>query len=259
MAIEYEQIVELIKRPDITTEDVAEFLRDPWQWREETAKALLSPDAAQTFWQGVYDDLGVRVTVPAVPKLTDKQVKSLDKFGFLPVYVPAITENDYPKDFMKPACSRFLAVSSIERIPFEGLWVAVETIAKPNWDDKNYPDDRLMAAVKRATRFNTSHNDLTGGLLAEIAEKMHFPKKRIRLPSAEEWNLIGNNFNWLCGHRDMPLPDLGSTRSSEWCENAYGMNRLVVGDSGNGGLADVGIGGLDDRDGCFGFRVVIDL
>ena len=41
-------------------------------------------------------------------------------------------------------------------------------------------------------------------------------------------------------HRQMDLPDLGSTRSWEWCANAYGSDgRLVVGDSDCGGLAGV--------------------
>lgn len=136
-------------------------------YRDNAAPELpeqFTPANAQAFWQGVYDELGIKVTVPSVPKLTAEQVKSFDKFGFMLLYLPAITEEQYPSSFVKPEWSRYFTVSSIERIPLKGAWVAVETIAKPHYDDaKGYPNDRLMATLKRTTRFNTSHDDLTGG------------------------------------------------------------------------------------------------
>ena len=118
----------------------------------------------------------------------------------------------------------------------------------------------MAAALHGTTRFNTSWDDLTNGFLAEIAKVTNFPKKGTRLPTAEEWNLIGNLFNWLRDHRSMDLPDLGSTRSWEWCENAYDADlRLIVGRSDRGGLADVRDGWRGDRDDDLAFRVLAVL
>jgi hypothetical protein len=276
----------------IMESDIREFCNDPLRWRKfvqvekdlslppllaEAANALTQAmasrcarkeqsrtlETAQTFWQSIYDELlgAGKVTVPSVPTLTEKQVKSLDKFGFMLVYVPALKEDQYPEGFVKPAWSQYLNVASITRKPLKGKWIAVETIAKPHYDDRaGYPNDRLMAAVGKTTRFNTSWDDLTNGLLAEIAKVTGFPKKGTHLPTAEEWNLIANLFNWLREHRSMNLPDLGSTRSWEWCENAYvAGRRLVVGSSDDGGLAVVYDDWHDGRFGDFAFRVLADL
>lgn len=242
--------------------DLDAFLKNPSLWRKSaTSPVPFTLETAQAFWQGVWDELGVSVTVPSVPKLTAKQMKSIEKFGFLLVFIPAITEEWYPEGFVKPSWKRYLTISSIERLPLMGRWVAVETIAKPHYDDpKGYSDDRLMAAVQREKRFNVSHDDLTGGLIAKIAKVTGFPKLGTRLPMAEERNLIGNLFNWLREHRQMSLPDLGSTRSWEWCANACGSDgRLVAGDSGSGGLADVSHAHHVRRSGRVAFRVLAVL
>ncbi len=260
MSLSQSLVIQLLGRGesgDIRDADLDAFLKAPGLWRKSAAAAApFTLESAQAFWQGVWDELGIKVEVPPVPKLTDKQVKSLEKFGFLLVYVPAITEEQYPTSFVKPRW-----FNGAERMPLVGKWVAVETIAKPHWDDlKGYVDDRLMAAIKCEKRFNVRQDDLTGGLLAKIAKSTGFPKRGTRIPSAEEWNLIGNLFNWLRNHRQMDLPDLGSTRSWEWCSNACGSEfRLIAGSSDGGGLADVGSDWRDGRSGCLAFRVLADL
>ena len=100
MAINQQQIDELRRRDEITTEDVAEFLRNPKWWRRlftnkdtQVFWQSVYDENAQTFWQGVYDELAMQIggsiIVPPEPKLTAKQRKSLDKFGFMLVYIPA--------------------------------------------------------------------------------------------------------------------------------------------------------------------------
>jgi hypothetical protein len=255
------QLIERHESGQILESDLDAFLENPRLWRGDT-KTLLSPENAQAFWQSVYDELGIKVAVPPVPKLTEKQVKSIGKFNFLLVYIPAIAEDKYPENFVKPAWGKYLNTSSVERKPLKGQWIAIETIAKPNWDDKDgYPDDRLVAMVKYPSlRFNTSYEDLAGGILSDIAKVTGFPKKGTRLPTAEEWNFVGNLFNWLSEHRDMPLPDLGYTNAFEWCENACESGYLlVVGCSSYGGLAgvyDSWHGGSGDG---VGFRVLAVL
>lgn len=238
------QLVQRGKKDEIMDDDVIAFMATPRLWRPVPTILTLTPETAQAFSQGVYDELGIKVEVPPVPTLTDKQVKSLKKFGFMLVYVPAITEAQYPAGFVKPDWGQNLMVASIERLPLKGQWVAVETIAKPQYDDsrdsRNYAEDVLMAAVKHAKRFNTSHDDLTGGLLVKIAKTTGFPKKGTRLLSIEERSFIGSLFNWLREHRQMRLPDFGSGFSWEWCANAYGSeDRLTAGGPFSGGLAGV--------------------
>lgn len=249
----------------IMEEDVKKFLQDPTRWRKQFQSDLLAfgfiLDTAQSFWQGVYDDLDVKVEVPPVPKLTEKQVKSINKFGFLLIFVPAITEEQYPESFVKPKWIQCFDHSKIERKSLDGKWIAIETIAKPAWNDPaGYPNDRLMAAIKRDRRFHTSHDDLTGGLLSEIAKVTGFPNKGTRLPSAEEWHFVGNLFNWLRENRSMFLPDLDSTSSFEWCSNACGSgSRRVEAGSGCGGHVGA-IGDCHDgRCDSTAFRVVVDL
>ncbi|MBU1908177.1 hypothetical protein KKF59_03565 [Patescibacteria group bacterium] len=231
--------------------------------KTSTQEGFVMPATAQAFWQGVWDELlGIgKIVVQPLPNLTPKQLESLDKYGFLLVRIPAIIEEQYPSSFVKPAWGRHPNIQSIERFPLVGDWIVVETIAKPHYDDPNgYPDDRLMATLMRSSRFNTSHDDLTGGLLAKIAKITGFPKKGTRLPTVEEWNFIGNLFNWLRENRGMNLPDLGSTRSWEWCQNTLDSDyRLIVGYSENGGLADVHDAWRGARYGDISFRVLAVL
>jgi hypothetical protein len=262
MALSANKIQQLIERHEsgqILESDLNAFLENPTLWRGGT-KALISSENAQPFWQGVYDELGLKVTVPAVPQLTEKQVKSIAKFSFLYMYIPAIIEDQYPEGFVKPAWERSLVSSVIEWKPFEGQWLAVETTMKPKWRDKDYPDDRLMVATKRVRRFGMSHEDRVDGLV-EIAKLGGFPKKGTRLPTVEEWNFIGNLFNWLRENRSMNLPDLGSTNSWEWCENICTKfeGRIIVGRSKSGGLAAVHAYWSNVAYADVGFRVLVVL
>lgn len=249
----------LLDKPDavLALEEVQDQL-------SETRQQSFAVESAQPFWQSVWDELlgSGKVTVPPVPKLTAKQVKSMERFGFLLMYLPGITEDEYPAGFVKPNWSACLDVSQIERKPLTGQWIAMETIKKPDLVDPiGYPDDRLMATLKRTTRFNTSYYDLIGGLIQKIAKVTGFPKKGTRLPSAEEWNLVGNLFNWLYEHRSMPhLPDLGSTCSVERCGNAYcSVSQLIVGNVESGRLACVGYDWHDGRYSGIAFRVLAVL
>lgn len=212
--------------------------------------------------QDVYRELGINCVVPAVPKLTERQTKSLKRFGFRLFFIPAITEEAYPASFMKPDWGRHLDATQIERRPLPGKWVAVETIAKPNWDDPaGYCDDRLAAALKLKSRFGISWDDLhDGGLLGRIARVTGFPRKTTRQPTAEEWNFLANLFNWLRAKRRENLPDLGSTASWEWCENTCESDfRLVVGSRVRGGLAGVYRDWRDGRHDGVAFRALAVL
>lgn len=268
-AAKIKQLIERAEAGQITDSDLDAFFKDPGRWRKQLQSGVcfLAPQDAQNFWQGVWDELlGIgQVTVPIVPKLTEKQVRSLERFGFLLMYLPAITEDQYPKNFVKPAWDTYLMVSEIERKPLTGAWVAIETIGKPHHDDPaGYPKDRLMTAVKYQGRFGVSHSDLARNLLEAVAMVTGFPKKGTRFPTVEEWNLVGNLFNWLRERHLLKLPNLGTTRSWEWCGNASGReDRLVIGSTkgswGSEGLAAVFKAWRESQVADTAFRVLVVL
>jgi len=266
MTISAEKIMQLIERSkagQFTDSDIDAFMKDPHLWRQAVSVVPFTIATAQAFWQTVYDELlGPNVVkVPVMPRLTKKQTNSLDKFGFMLVYIPSLVEEQYPAFFVKPRYYRHLTASAIIRKPLSDGWVAVETIAKPHSDINGfYQDDMLMCARRKRSRFYTSWNDLTVNLIASFSRVTGFPKKGTRLPTGEEWNFIGNLFNWLREHRGMDLPDLGSTRSREWCENVVvGGRQLLVGHFDFGGLADVHYEWRDIRRSDVGFRLIADL
>jgi len=265
-----EQFRQRAQSGQFTAEDLDAFYKNPHLWRPFTPSlSFPTVDVAQAYWQLVWDELaleiGGRIIVPPVPRLTDKQRKSINNCLLLFVYIPALSEDRYPACFVKPEWGKSLAISQIERVPLKGRWIAVETVRKPDYDDEiGYPSDRLATMVKFEGRFEKSWDDLNGGLLEDIARSTGFPKAGTRLPSAEEWNLLANLFNWLREHRAMDLPDLGSTRSVEWCGNAYKtiLNkpaRIAAGHSQDGGLASITRFSSHLRELSVGFRVLFEL
>lgn len=213
----------------------------------------------QPWMQKVYYDLCIHCTVPPVPALTDKQIKLLALFGFRLLYIPAIKEEYYPQGFVRPAWGEYLETRLIEHWTLPGRWLAVETLAKPHWfDPARYPDDQLARAIKLKSRFNVGWAEVQEKFIPRMAKVVGVPEKSVRLPSAEEWNFIGNLFNWLRRERQEKLPHLGSTNSWEWCANVYkGNGPLIMGFRDSGGLSAVY--GNTGPDQCIGFRVVIAL
>ncbi len=229
----------------------------------------------QAFWQGVWNELGINVTVPPMPALSVARRASLERFGLLPMYLPAIERDDFPQGFIKISWwGKPAPYGKDVCIPLVGQWIAIETIAKPCHHLKpseamvDYLNDRLMAAVRRTeayvkhddrfpegglgvicarrnSRFCATREELEEDLLGRIAHAIGFPEGT-RLPSAEEWNLAGNLFNWLRVHRQMGLPDLGSTRTCEHVRNYMAPYEHVLGDRApRDGLQ---IGGMRDAE-----------
>lgn len=232
--------------------DLEVFLKDPSCWRRTDSGFVIpawqDPPQAQEFLQAAYNEMGFkgsRLVVPAVSRLTKKQIASLRRFRMGLFFIPSIGEDEYPDNFIKPVWGKYLDSSKIERRQLPGRWVAVETISKCDWNDpQGYGngEDPIAVALKIATRFKISWDDhhASRGTLARFAKASGFPKKSTRFGTAEEWNFLGNVFNWLREHRGADLPNLVSTNSWEWCENLYGSAlRLVCGVRGSGGLGAV--------------------
>lgn len=227
-----------------------EYTTDPWAAYHSDPRA---------FWEQCWEEILQRkINVPAVPKLKGKTKKAIEKYKLMLVFLPVITEDEYTEGFVKPAWGRYLDSSQIERRHLPGKWVLVETIAKPNWDDpQGYGEDPLGKDLNLTTRFKISWDHLTATIMPTAAKLYGLPRRAVHHSTAEEWNLIGNLFNWLKANRSMDLPDLGSTNSWEWCLNAFASSdALVVGDRGHGGLADVSRDWRGYPRGPVGFRLL---
>ena len=257
----------------IGDDDFAEFLRDPTRWRQ-IPSGLVVP-AGQDLatlpacMQKVYDTAGFKgpkIVVPPLPRITDKQIAALTRFGMRLFYVPAIGEDAYPDTFVKPVWDKYLTGAQIERRKLPGKWIAVETIPKCNWTDpQGYAggNDPVAAALGLTSRFGISwdNHHARRGTLPRLAKLGNFPKRGTRFGTAEEVNFVANMFNLLreC-HGMSDLPNLGLTDSWEWCGNAYGSGyRVIVGDRDDGGLAAVGRDWRDNPNGNIGFRVLVQF
>lgn len=245
----------------ISAEDLAEFLRQPELWRQGKRRAVRMANGPVEWMQFVFEDMGLDCVVPPInPRLTDIQRESLRRFHLRLFFIPAIAEEQFPSGFVRLGG---LYSAAPARRPLSGKWVAVEMITTPEWNDPDdYLCDWLVRDINLKSRFGVSWDDLhQGGLLAKIAKMTGFPKKRVRLPTVEEFNFLGNLMNWLRANRnDDHLPVLGSTNSWEWTENVLEPNDcLVVGHCDHGGLAGVGGRLRSDRVSNIGFRFLAVL
>lgn len=243
---------------------------------ELLAKGVVKPDALaaliaahegsepldeQAYEAALWSEIiGRKVDVPAPPAMKAKTAAGATQCRLQRVFLPKFTEADYPSTFVKHVWEKYLTEASIARHKLEGKWVLVENIARPHWDDAaGYGDDPLAVAMGLTTRFNVSWDNLHETNLPQLAKLLGVSNRQVRGTFAEEWNLYANRLNWLRERRGEKLPDLGSTNSWEWCENACGSgSRLVVGHRADGGLAGVGRC-LSRRGGGIGFRVLVVL
>lgn len=210
------------------------FVQDSWAAYHSDPRA---------FWEQCWETLlGRKIEIPAIPKLKGKTKKAIERYKLMLVFLPEITEDDYPQDFVRLEWNRFSDRSKIEYRPLPGRWVLVETIAKPSWlDVMGYQHDNLGTDLNLTTRFKIARDSLTATILPRAAKLFGLAPLAVRLPTAEEWNLVGNVFLWLNNHRNMNLPDLGSTNSYELCLNNYGpKGGIMIGLIGSGG----GLGGI---------------
>ncbi|MBI5369840.1 hypothetical protein HZA85_01430 [Candidatus Uhrbacteria bacterium] len=259
---------ELFAQGKLTPDVLANWLAE--QVNERTRPTATEPTDGwaaydidpRAFWEQCWEAiLGRKINIPSVPKIKGKTRKAIERYRLLLVFLPSITENDYPDSFVKPAWGRHIDGSKIEHKPLPGRWVLIEMIAKPNWGDpKGYEGDLLGQDLQITTRFKISWDHLTATILPRAVKLFGLPNRALRLPTSEEWNLIGNLFLWLNVNRNMSLPDLGSTNSWEGCLNSYDAGYfLVVGYRDLGGLADVNRNWHDNPNDNIAFRVLAVL
>jgi hypothetical protein len=201
----------------------------------------LSPKALQAFWQDVWQELGFGFVIPPPTALTARQRRLVMEARLVTLYLPPLSEDVLPPSFVPVNWDRHLCSRKIERLPLTGQWVAIESISKSAHDDPHgYVGTSRLDYAHPRRRFETAWSTIMDEIAPSIACSGGFAKKRVRVPSAEEWNCIANLFSWLRVHRQMDLPQLGVTRSWEWCRNRFVTdNRLVIGFSECGGISSV--------------------
>ncbi len=230
-AEDIKQFIERASSSQFTAQDLDAFYKKPQLWRP--ASPLPTPEEAQAFWQGVWDELaleiGGRIIVPPVPRLTDKQRKSIAKFRLLLVYIPALNEDRYPPNFVKPDWGTLIREEETEHLPLRSMWIAVETFRRSEINDETVG---LPMVEAQPERYGLSFNYVQELRLKEIAHATGMPLKGTHLPSVEQMCFIANIFNWLHEQRRLELPDLGMGCSWEMCHNRYGSGgRLIAGGS----------------------------
>jgi hypothetical protein len=144
---------------------------------------------------------------------------------------------------------------SIDMPVLPGQWMAVETVEKPEYKTK-YPrtpfaeklgfiDDRFNVLWDTA---KSAIDRQKSGILSEIGLARG---EDIRFLEAIEWNLLGNREGW------------GKTNTYEWTNTKYHGSgypqRLIVGNSDDGGASCVPWLWADLRRDCIGFRAAIVL
>lgn len=251
---EFNRAGQLVDRPEFMAE--LRILLERFQPRSENLCEWMT-EALEAF-------LGFPVEVPDPSSPGKRQRNRLEKYGYRPFFIPAITEDQYPERAVRYTWDRYLDTNQVERIPLAGEWVWVEVITKPKYSAGVYPNDQLITDIGLETRFRHPHSgkgegdDIVGDLIPKIAKRLSVKSDQVDLPSAEQWNFLANFWNFLREQFSEDLPGLGSSASVEWVKNTYGSeDALLVGNSVDGGLAYVNYHWRDGCGGGIGFRSLV--
>lgn len=187
---------------------------------------VISDIGTEAFWEHVWEQiLGRKIQIPRIPKIKAKTLRAIKEYGLKLVYLPAITESDYPEGFIKPEWGTELIPGATERFPLAGRWMLVETILQPETDVVNRlqisSDELFLDHSDGICRMQYSWDGVMGDLVQIVAQTFGLPKRAVRLPSVEELNLIGNLFRWLNANCHQSLPDLHANPKRELCLNKF--------------------------------------
>ena len=212
------------------------------------------------------------IEVPPLPdEITQERMERWEALGLELHYLPPIDmskEGDLKK-WVKPDFKN-IDPSQLPKdaMLLPGRWVLVDGRKKPKFDSGNqgYENDAnfLGPVLERLredgvienfrhpeSRFDVSPEELEKPeVVVAFAQAMGLEPGQVSLPRTVEFNVLGNVHHPEWGE---PPSDCG-----EWFADKYkaGQGRLKGGDSGGGGLADVGWHFPDARHGNVGFRLL---
>ncbi|MFA6131726.1 MAG: hypothetical protein WC702_01495 [Patescibacteria group bacterium] len=262
--------------PDETHQALEVFLADPFTAVPTIPLLSLSAKGEllirglnpRTFWNYALEANGWEMCFPEFPTITSATARACVDFGLIPVFCPAgeleqVVGSGHGDKYIFPAWGENLKhPSEIERRPLLGCWILIETRPKPNWNDLvSYgPDDKVAKLLDLQRCSNTDWSTLHDGRLTELAEVWGLPSDTVRLPTVEEMNWCGNLFVLANRALGTNLPNLGSIKNWEWCENNSDRGfRLVFGNSEEGGLSAVHKVWSDGGVGHLAFRILAVL
>lgn len=207
---------------------------------------------------------GKVVEVPDPPHWVSETLERAIALGvtsFTPHYLPLkrfSREDDFPGWYTKPNNFYWDQIDNnniSKNAPvLTGEWILFDTTTKMDLEDAGgriYVDDPFKDLLPNGSRFNLSAYTLRSGTLSEIATFLGVDADQVRLPSAIEYNLLGNL------HYPSTLGNVEDT--SEWLSDkysAFGFG-LFGGDYSLGGLAYIELADELDKTASRGFRPVI--
>lgn len=228
--------------PATTAKPKADALK-PMTNEELLAQILEDP---QAFWYGFHNRVfpGLIMAPIPLPKISAKTYRAARQYRLLLIPLHAqVTQDVYPAHWVKSNWGRYIDADLITHQPLSNRWALVETIASCDWNNSvgyGGGNDPLARALDLQKRFGTTWDHIMATICPKVAKICGKKRQAVRLPTAEEWNYVGNVLLELNRMHATTFPDLGSVNRWEWCQNAYGSgSRLVVGDRDDGGLAGV--------------------
>lgn len=210
-------------------------------------------------------------------KYGKKKIQYWKKFGLEVHFLPKTiftSKDNYPGWKKKPENWFYENVSNgkilenvngelikLQTVETEGITLLIDTRCKPQYTDGSqmYENDNFLgplilklrkegkiqydSAVPWESRFNISANEFETQLKSEIASLLKLNVSQIRLEKTIEANVIPQLY------QHMPRKNDGNTNTWCWYDEYFcdRTSRLNGGDSGGGGLSDVGCGGSDDH------------
>ena len=213
--------------------------------------------------------------IPEPPKALLEFVERTAELGFTfePYFEPRVQfsqDSNYPGWHVKPVTWLYDQIKrgnvSPDAITLSGNWAAMEAIQKPEYDGGKqlYENDPLAPILEKlrndgkiavpnwcrhipsTSRFGVSHDEITKCIVPEFATMAQIEAEQASVPPYTTFNFRGN----------IAHPEWGETNTWEWFADSFEDDyRLVGGDSGRGGLADVYYDWSGNRGGRVAFRL----
>ncbi len=214
--------------------------------------------------------LGYKVLVPKPPVVSLDGVGLLRKFRLRPLFLPALSEEQMEALPIPLQWGRYLRFQErVFRRPqkLPGKWAAFEAIPAFNPHAGRCLDDALMEEIGVNSRFDHPFSnlpfeldggDVLAGILPKAAGVLAPLRGELMLQSADEYNFVGNFFNFVREATGESLPDLANEFSREWCRNVTdNYYALTVGGRDVGGLRAVNLAVRSVRWNNVSFRFLI--
>lgn len=246
----------------ISLEEVKAFNehRNPFEVASASFAEALISHTAQLLSKKFSCAVGVD---PLPPEFTEDNLTKWGRFNLQPVFFPdeEITEDRKLKVWTKPEAWFYQKIRDgkikSDSAQLHQGWYLADFTGGADYTDGSqvFQNDPLAPVIQRlreegkigkydhtplGSRFTITNDEWRNTVCPAIAEELGFKPEQVRLERAVEFNAIGNVYD----------PNRGQFNAWEWFDDSFGdSDRLVGGDRGGGGLADVRSRGSGSRRG----------